>query len=408
MNQTRDPIFVVGVPRSGTTLLAAMLGAHSRLSCGPETHFFSKGLSRRFAARRFRRAWPARAVEELFGTVTNTRPLPEEHGLGREEVTSFLARRAPSAPAVLEALTELFMLKAGKQRWVEKTPRHLIHLPELRQHYPRAPVIRIVRDPRDAALSIFKAPWQFHSFLEALLYWHYLDARSDAFYPADPCTYTMRYEDLLLHPQEELRNICAFLGEAYEPGMLDTSKSSQQVNRTAESWKEKIAGPLDTARVRVWERELTAGQQLETEAVVGNRLRAFGYPADTEFERYVALFPMHALASYPGLVSEAVSRRVRFWPVNAAERPEEKLYVGHPDADDWLGYDRLTRLRQTFAVLADVLRARWSGIRFRWVTGPEAHSSGHCAALLSLVLRRHLAADSPWLLGARQPVNAWL
>ena len=39
---TNKPIFIVGAPRSGTTLLSAILGSHSRIACGPETQFFSK------------------------------------------------------------------------------------------------------------------------------------------------------------------------------------------------------------------------------------------------------------------------------------------------------------------------------------------------------------------------------
>jgi hypothetical protein len=409
MSQTSTPIFVVGVPRSGTTLLAAMLGAHSRLSCGPETHYFSKGLRRRFAAWPLRRSWPGRAAAELFGTVTNRRPLPEEYGLDKSQVTASLGRRPWSAVAALEALTETFMHNAGKQRWVEKTPGHLLHAAEIRRHYPRAPILRLVRDPRDVALSILKAPWQFNSFLEALLFWQYMDARSSAYYAQDPYTHTLRYEDLLLDPAQELRKICAFIGEEYELGMLDTSESARQVNRTQEPWKEKVARPLDRARANVWVRELTEEQRLQAEALVGDGLRAYGYRADRSFSRYVAAFPMRALACYPDVIDTAVAQEIRFWPAQAGEAPEETIYVGQPDSDGWLGYDSRTRLVQTLAIARDVLKARWRGQPLRWLSGPDGETpAGRCTRLLSWVLPRRRSSAVHWQLGARQPIHAWL
>jgi hypothetical protein len=407
--ETTAPIFVVGVPRSGTTLLAAMLGAHSRMSCGPETHFFSKGLYRLFASRRLLRSWPRRAAEKLLSTVTNALPLVREYGLGREEVESFLADRAPSARAVLEALTELFMRKIRRQRWVEKTPRHLAHLPEIRRLYPSAPVIRIVRDPRDVALSILRAPWHFHSFVEALVFWQYLDAGSARSIDADPCTLTVRYEDLVLSPEEELVKICQFVGEAYEPGMLDTSQSARQVNRTQEPWKDKVGQPLDARRVSVWESELTAGEVRQAEALVGHRLRAFGYPTEAEFPCYVAASPLHALARYPRFVADAVARGVRFWPARPGELPEQTIYVGHPDADDWLGCDTWTRVRRTGRILSDLIIARLRKERVQWLTAPhDTVPSGYCCRLLSLALPASRPDDGPWRLEARQPANAWL
>jgi hypothetical protein len=409
MRKPDGPIFVVGVPRSGTTLLAAILAAHSRLSCGPETHFFSKGYCHRFTTRRIARSWPDGAVAELFTIANFNGILPEVFGLSREEIASYLRSRPPSAQMVLSALTESFALKMGKNRWVEKTPRHLLHLPEIQQCFPGAAVIRIVRDPRDTALSILKAPWRFHNFLESLLYWQYLDARSAPLYAANPHVYTVRYEDLLLHPERELRQICSFVGEDFEPGMLDTSESAQQVNPTRDSWKLKVGGPLDATRINVWQRSLSEAQKQQAEAIVGDRLRAFGYLSECRFDRYVAAFPMHALACYPDLVAGAVARRIRFWPASKEERPEVKLYVGHPESDGWLGHSRRMRFTQTLSIAADVLRTRFKGQPFRWVNTTNAyHSFGYCSRLISLVLGRGQRDVETWPLGTRQPINAWL
>jgi hypothetical protein len=403
---TTQPIFVVGVPRSGTTLLAAMLAAHSRLSCGPETHFFTRGSG----LGRLKRAWPETALDYLFSLVPNipgSRPVPEQFGISRDVAAAFLRERPPSVHAVLASLTEQHMRKLGKERWVEKTPRHLVHLPRLRRYFPDAPVLRIVRDPRDTALSIFKAPWKFRSYLEALLFWHYLDARGARYVAADPHCYTVRYEDLLASPEEELRKICAYIGETFEPGMLNTAASAAEVNRGGRSWLTKVGTAIDRSRAGVWHRELTAEQQMQAEAVLGDRLTAYGYPSAGRLDRYVTIFPMHALANYPPVVSYAVSQGVRFWPVGD-EKPELKLFLGHPEVDDWLGINRWARLGNAVSVAADIVRVRLRGKPWAWLWDPSYDPSGYCSSLLAWLLRRGAPAANGWRCGARQPTNLWL
>src|SRR5262245_56316094 len=134
-----QPIFVVGFARSGTTLLAGLLGAHSRMICGPETEFFT-GLTLANRGNRLCKAatWPDEAVNYLF-SIIHEKPIPDYYGITRDEIIAFLRRRERSLPAILESLTETYMKRHGKQRWVEKTPTHLRYLHKIRRCYPHAP-----------------------------------------------------------------------------------------------------------------------------------------------------------------------------------------------------------------------------------------------------------------------------
>ena len=141
------PIFIVGVPRSGTTLLAAMLGAHPRLACGPETHFFhylpadADGLCRGDD-------WPRAAIDYLYSIRHVGESIPANYGLTRPELTEALARKEPSVPSILSGMVEIYAGRNGKPRWVEKTPDHLPHVARIRRYYPDSPIVRILRDPR--------------------------------------------------------------------------------------------------------------------------------------------------------------------------------------------------------------------------------------------------------------------
>ena len=146
------PIFVVGVARSGTTLLSAMLSAHSRLDCGPESRFFAR--YRHLDERARNRildphTWPRPAVDFIASLRNQDHPITELFDLTLPEIGTYLSGRQPSVAAMLEALTDLHAHRAGAARWVEKTPRHLLTTHTLRALWPEARSVRGVRDPRD-------------------------------------------------------------------------------------------------------------------------------------------------------------------------------------------------------------------------------------------------------------------
>ena len=166
------PVFVVGVARSGTTLLAAMLSAHSRLDCGPESRFFAR--YRHLDAQARRRLveptlWPDPAMELLTSLRNQSHPVIGLFGLAEDEVRAWLAARPPALPTILESLTELHAQKAGKPRWIEKTPRHLLMTDTLRRLWPQARIVRIVRDPRDTAVSLSAMPFAKESVVGNLV-----------------------------------------------------------------------------------------------------------------------------------------------------------------------------------------------------------------------------------------------
>src|SRR5215831_14255769 len=123
------PVFVVGAPRSGTTLLAAMLSSHRSFSCGPETHFFVNTTQRR-RDRAVRGRWPESAAGLLSQLKFEGSLLVELYGHSSQDLLEALAVRPRRQSSLLEAITGPFAARMGKSRWVEKTPNHLLHLSE--------------------------------------------------------------------------------------------------------------------------------------------------------------------------------------------------------------------------------------------------------------------------------------
>ncbi len=291
------PIFVVGVARSGTTLLSSMLSSHSRLDCGPESRFFAR--YRHLDADARRRilepaTWPRPAVDFIASLRNQGHPITELFGLTLQEIGTFLGDRQPSTTAMLESLTELHAQRAGAARWVEKTPRHLLMTDTLRAGWPDAYIVRIVRDPRDVALSLARMPFAKDSVVGNLVRVDEDDRISRERLEQDPRAMTLRYEDLVTEPVKELRRVCEFIGEVYEPAMLDSRESGTDVAAEHEWWKESVAGPVNTSSVGRWREEMSFDARRFAGLHLAGYLREHGYEGAEEPRREIAVVPTGA------------------------------------------------------------------------------------------------------------------
>jgi hypothetical protein len=163
------PIFIVGCGHSGTTLLTAMLDSHSRIMAYPdETSAFSRD------------DWPAQAGR-LLQLVRTAR-------------------------------------QRGIPRICEKTPNHVHRIGRILGLMPNARILFIVRDGRDVAHSILRR----YGSLEAGAQRWMRDNRAGLRQAeGQDRVHMLRYEDLVADPATTLAAVCAFIGEAYEPAMLD-------------------------------------------------------------------------------------------------------------------------------------------------------------------------------------------
>ncbi|HID53935.1 MAG TPA: hypothetical protein EYP41_18095 [Anaerolineae bacterium] len=394
---TETPIFIVGAPRSGTTLLAAALATHSRISCGPETHFF-----RRLSERKpdeLLADWPNRAADFICSikhsgfTGHESKLLIEKYDLQPEEIAAFLAGKAPAVPNILASVTGQHMIHMGKQRWAEKTPDHLAHVTLIRHYFPDAPIIRIIRDPRDMALSLTRVPWGAGSFFEGLLFWRRADQISRDFFATDENSFTLRFEDLLSAPRETLQQLCRFIGEEFEAGMLDTSQTGKQVNSRGVPWKAKVSQPFDPGRIGVWRQEISQADNQLAEAVLGDRLAEYGYPRDETFTRLGELFPASGLAvKYEAELKAIAGQGVRFWPVNGEESPSVKIFLGDPAANQWLAQGG-GKIKNAFSISTEIVKAHMTKNQIYWIPGGEGQDwSGYLAFGLKKMLGSHKVA----------------
>ena len=188
------PIFVIGSPRSGTTLLRLILDSHPRISCGEETHF----------------------LRELGAIVGRDWELVSTYGLTREW---WLTRiRQLYADFQAEVLAH-----SGKARWAEKDPTYTLHLRFIEELFPDALYVHLLRDGHDVVAS-FRDRWGYRSAARAArTEWarYVTAARELERRLPDGRFLELRYEELVAEPETHGRRLFEFLGEAWDPAALE-------------------------------------------------------------------------------------------------------------------------------------------------------------------------------------------
>ena len=141
------PLILLGVRRSGTTLLRVMLDRNAELAV-PDESYFVPQLARRH-----------RGVVDVDAFVDDLRRLPTlvEWKLSPDDVAQRL-RPGMTTGAAIAAVFETYANGRGKARWGDKTPLYMQYLPLLERLFPDARFVHLVRDGRDAALSFLAVP----------------------------------------------------------------------------------------------------------------------------------------------------------------------------------------------------------------------------------------------------------
>jgi sulfotransferase family protein len=276
---TRPPLFIFGCGRSGTSLLTRMLDSHPAIGVPYESHLYNRIYPR------LRRSADLRdpgTRERVLSTILDTEYL--RHWSPRPSLEATLAAvRRPDFHGLVEALLETWAGSRGKARWGEKTPHHTLHWRLIVEGFPDLKILHVVRDGRDVVLSFRSAPFGPKHVYQAALHWmRHVDAAEAARAAIGPTAFRqVRYEDLLTDPEGELRQICDFLGEPYDPAMLAFHRN--EVDYPTDTRNEgALRRPVQAGNREKWRTGLSAREVRIFEALAGDRLDRYGYPRAVE------------------------------------------------------------------------------------------------------------------------------
>jgi hypothetical protein len=219
-----DPVFVLGHARSGTSLTCRLLLDHLGVNFGTESQFIIRHYQR---LRRYGDLRDDRRLRCLLEEISRERFFERTRrnfGFVFDIDRAMRSIERRTYAGVLHAIFEQFAIDKGMTRWGDKTPEYSRHLPLLRELFPTAQYIHVVRDGRDVALSAFNTGFGPKSVDEAARAWSEQVRTIAEFGASLPSRdfLTIRYEDLLRQPAATLQDIGGFLGIANNSALIET------------------------------------------------------------------------------------------------------------------------------------------------------------------------------------------
>jgi hypothetical protein len=253
-----EHIFVVGPPRSGTTLVKNVLRSHPRIASIDDESFFF-----------FRRNY---YDFELSGIS--------------DEAMANLVQRSRDPVHLFDLIAQRVKEASGAERFLEKTASHALRTGFLLEHFPRSKVVFTLRDVRDGFLSAHRNP----------TYWDSLDSSDPLRSYAEnwrECVKKglehqmhervrlLRYEDLCREPEPQIRATMQFLGVSFKETQLHpTSYSQTEVSN--QQGHERLQRSISAETVGQWKSRMAPETEARLCKIAARELHALGYPKCAE------------------------------------------------------------------------------------------------------------------------------
>ena len=272
----KSPIFVVGVDRSGTTLLSLILSSHSRIAIPYESHFITSYYNDENSWGDLNRG------ENRIRLIKSI--LAESYVKRWDKKVELNNIDIAKCYSLSNAINEVFLSYAkmhGKDIWGDKTPSYTAEIHIINRLFPNCRFVHIIRDGRDVAMSLIKQWWGANDFISALTYWEKTlncTRRMLRMLP-DERFVELKYEELLENPEKEIRNIINFLGLDFEPEMLKKYQDNAE---------DKVGDRIDKHHINLkknvlksnafkWKRNLIPSDQAIAFEIAGELFKELGY-----------------------------------------------------------------------------------------------------------------------------------
>lgn len=195
----KPPIFIIGCPRSGTTLARVILDSHPNICCGPETHIIKN-------------------LKEFSDKTIRNWKMLKPFQYSKED---FYIKQGE----LLKVFCENLMKIKNKKRWCEKTPDNIYSVDFIEKIFPKCQYINVIRDGRDVITS-FKKRFGRLSMYEGIKKWNRAMNLSQEYRKKiNKNRYLeIRYEDLVTGPEKVTKKMMAFLNEEWTPKLLEHHK----------------------------------------------------------------------------------------------------------------------------------------------------------------------------------------
>lgn len=270
------PIFVLGCPRSGTTVLYHML-----LSAGDFAVYRAESNVFNLLVPRFRGMRSPVNRQELLKIWLRSK-LFRVSGLDAGEISGKILAECRSGGDFLRIVMEEVARKQGVRRWADCTPDHLLYMEQIKRQIPDALFVHIIRDGRDVALSYLQQGWSYPLLWDrgerlgvAGLYWEWIVRKGREQGKRLGADYReVHFEELIVNPQQTLSQLGLFIAHDLDYSRIQRAGIGS-VSRPNSSFAKESEGTFNP--VGRWKIKMSAEQIATFEELTGELLLELGY-----------------------------------------------------------------------------------------------------------------------------------
>ncbi|HLO89755.1 MAG TPA: sulfotransferase [Lentimicrobium sp.] len=276
--------FIIGRPRSGTTLLRLLFESHPHLLIPPESPFIIIHYKKYGKITNWNEEVIRAFIDDLYKTRyfdkwLIDKELLTQKLLSRQGNTSFQEMVLEVYKAYKSVYKKKEILMIG-----DKNPMYSLYPGRIHQLFPESKIIHITRDYRDNFLSLINVNFEVPIVPIVIYRWKYALKKMWKLKAENPgLVYSIRYEDLVAEPELHTRRLCNFLGIEFDPSVLafyekkDEAQALYAGNQDLTKIHKSLFNPISTEKVNKWQTDMTQKQIKIADLVMGGTAEEAGY-----------------------------------------------------------------------------------------------------------------------------------
>lgn len=276
--------FIVGRPRSGTTLLRILFEAHPNVLIPPESPFIIN-LYKKYGKVT---SWDEPIIKEFCEDLFKQRYFDKWLIAKDMLVDSLMEVKGENTFQTLVRKVYLTYSSVFEKNEIlligDKNPAYSLYVQRIHKLFPEARIIHITRDYRDNYLSLIKVNFEVPIVPLVIYRWKFAYRRMQKMKKLHPeLIYSLKYEDLATEPERNFGEVCRFLGIDYDPSVMSFYKKKAEVEKAysgsddLNQVHQSLFNPISTVRMNLWKTEMSQRDILIADLVAGNTAEKAGY-----------------------------------------------------------------------------------------------------------------------------------
>jgi hypothetical protein len=276
--------FIIGRPRSGTTLLRMLFEAHPQVLVPPECPFVINLYKKYGKVTR----WDESTIRAFADDLARQRYF-DKWLIGKDSLESRLMKASGESTfqdifrEVCRSYTSIY--EKEEIRFIgDKNPAYSLFIRRIHKLFPDAKFVHITRDYRDNYLSLVKVNFEVPIVPLVVFRWKFSIRQAQKLKKQIPeQVYPIRYEDLVADPEKQFGSLCRFLGIPYDPGVMsfyrkkEATEKAYEGSEDLEKVHQSLFNPISTARTGLWKSEMKPRDVRIADLVAGKTAGRMGY-----------------------------------------------------------------------------------------------------------------------------------